>query len=186
MLLEHERNFDLGMDALVTVRSWMLLEHERNCGLGMDAAGRLMLLEHEWKYGLGMDALMLLEHERAYGLGMDAAGPRMLLEHKRNYGMGMDAAGPRMLLEHERKMVWACCGAQGRTKWEDRKRGMPRDHIEMRAGCRLQMWSVRPRESRERFSRRIVEVCACRGTSDHAQYSARQLVARLSPKHLNP
>ena len=52
MLLEHERNYGSGMDALVTVRSWntneimvwawmlcngMLLEHERNYGLGMDA-----------------------------------------------------------------------------------------------------------------------------------------------------
>ena len=52
MLWEHERNYDLGMDALVTVCSWntngimiwawmlchrMLLEHERNYDLGMDA-----------------------------------------------------------------------------------------------------------------------------------------------------
>ena len=47
MLLEHERYYNLGMDALVTV--WfgntnyfimvcaLLLEHERYCGLGMDA-----------------------------------------------------------------------------------------------------------------------------------------------------
>ena len=72
----------------------MLLEHERNYGLGMDAAGPRMLLEHERNYGLGMDAAgprMLLEHKRKYGLGMDAAGPRMLLEHERNYGLGMDA-----------------------------------------------------------------------------------------------
>ena len=34
MLLKHERNYGLGMDALVTVCS---LEHDRNCGLGMDA-----------------------------------------------------------------------------------------------------------------------------------------------------
>ena len=52
MLLEHERNYGFGMDALVTVCSWntngimvrawmlcngMLLEHERNYGLGLDA-----------------------------------------------------------------------------------------------------------------------------------------------------
>ena len=52
MLLEHERNYGLGMDAVVLVCSlntngimvwaWMLcngmlLEHERNYGLGMDA-----------------------------------------------------------------------------------------------------------------------------------------------------
>ena len=39
MLLEHDRNYDLGMDALVTVCSGqrMLVEHERNYDLGMDA-----------------------------------------------------------------------------------------------------------------------------------------------------
>ena len=45
MLLEHERYYGLGVDALVTVCSWntnvimvrMLLEHERCYGLGMDA-----------------------------------------------------------------------------------------------------------------------------------------------------
>ena len=49
MLLEHERNYDLGMDALGTVCSWntngimiwawMLWEHERNYDLGMGALG---------------------------------------------------------------------------------------------------------------------------------------------------
>ena len=34
ILLEYERNYGLGMDALVTR---ILLEHERNYGLGMDA-----------------------------------------------------------------------------------------------------------------------------------------------------
>ena len=34
MLLEHERNYGLGMDALVISHS---LRHERNYGLGMDA-----------------------------------------------------------------------------------------------------------------------------------------------------
>ena len=36
----------------------MLLDHKRNYGLGMDAAGPGMLLEHERNYGLGMDALV--------------------------------------------------------------------------------------------------------------------------------
>ena len=39
MLLEHERNYDLGMDALGTVCSWNTNEHERNYDLGMDALG---------------------------------------------------------------------------------------------------------------------------------------------------
>ena len=53
----------------------MLLEHEGNCVLGMDALGHRMLLEHEGNCVLGMDALghrMLLKHERNNGLGMDA------------------------------------------------------------------------------------------------------------------
>ena len=59
MLLEHARNHGLGMDALVSVCSW-LLEHERNYGLGMDALVSVCswLLEHERNYGLGMDALV--------------------------------------------------------------------------------------------------------------------------------
>ena len=38
----------------------MLLEHERNCGLGMDALVSVCSLEHERKCGLGMDALVSL------------------------------------------------------------------------------------------------------------------------------
>ena len=76
MLLEHERNYCLGMDA---AGPRMLLEHARNYGLSMNAAGPRMLLEHEQKYGFGVHALvtacscntngilvwawMLLEHE---------------------------------------------------------------------------------------------------------------------------
>ena len=36
----------------------MLLEHRRNYGLGMDAAGPRMLLEHKQKYGFGVHALV--------------------------------------------------------------------------------------------------------------------------------
>ena len=36
----------------------MLLEHERNNGLGVDASGRHMLLERKRNHGLGMDALV--------------------------------------------------------------------------------------------------------------------------------
>ena len=58
MHLEHERNYALGMDALLTPNRihWntgpgctdyrMLLEHERNYALGMDAL-RIDALEHE-------------------------------------------------------------------------------------------------------------------------------------------
>ena len=54
MLLEHERNYDLGMDAL---GNRMLLEHERNYDLGHGCSGNRMLLEHERNYDLGMGAL---------------------------------------------------------------------------------------------------------------------------------
>ena len=213
MLLEHERNYDLGMDALVTVCSWntngimvwawmlwspyalgtrtelwfghgcsghcMLLEHERNYGLGMDAlvtvcswntigfmvcawmlwspcalgtrtelwfghgcSGQRMLLEHERSYGLGMDALVSVCSRNTNGItvwawmlwspyalgtrtelwfGHGCSGQRMLLEHERDYDLGMDAlvsvcsgtltglwfghgcSSQRMLWEHERR-----------------------------------------------------------------------------------
>ena len=67
MLLEHERNNGLGMDALVTVCSWntsrimvwawMLWSPELWFGHG--CSGHRMLLEHERNYGLGMDALVI-------------------------------------------------------------------------------------------------------------------------------
>ena len=183
MLLEHEQNHGLGMDALVAVCSWntngimvwawmlwspyalgtrtelwfghgcsgrrMRLEHERNYGLGMDAlvidctwnmnrimvwawmlwssyalgtrtkfwfwhgcSGRRMRLEHERNYGLGMDALVALCSWNTNGImvwawmlwsstalgtrtelwfGHGCSGRRMLLEHERNFGFGMDA-----------------------------------------------------------------------------------------------
>ena len=201
MFLEHERNYGLGMDALVTVCSWntngimvwawmlwspyafgtrtelwfghgcsghrMLLEHERNYGLGMDAlvtvcpwntngimvwawmlwspyalgtrtelwsghgfSGHRMLLEHERNYGLGMDALVtacswntngimvwawMLTAPYALGtrtelwFGHGCSGHRMLLEHERNYGLGMDA------------LVTVCCTSKKRAfRWTEK------------------------------------------------------------------
>ena len=55
MLLEHDRNYDFGKDALVTKK---LLEHERNYDFGMDALVTKKLLEHERNYDFGMDALV--------------------------------------------------------------------------------------------------------------------------------
>ena len=55
MLLERERNYDLGMDALVTVCSW---KHERNYDLGMGALVTVCSWKHERNYDLGMDALV--------------------------------------------------------------------------------------------------------------------------------
>ena len=51
MLLEHERYYGLGMDALVSVCAAVLW-------FGHGCSGERMLLEHEFYYGLGMDALV--------------------------------------------------------------------------------------------------------------------------------
>ena len=73
MLLERERNYGLGMDALVDVCSWntngiiawaWMLQPPRALGtrtelwLGHGCFGHRMLLERERNYGLGMDALV--------------------------------------------------------------------------------------------------------------------------------
>ena len=54
-LLEHERDYGSGMDALVGAR--MLLEDERIMVWAWMLGNRL-LLEHERNYGLGLDALV--------------------------------------------------------------------------------------------------------------------------------
>ena len=86
MLLEHECNYELGMDETVTVCSW-------NTDTSMVWAWMhwfRMLLEH-----LGMDALQIAltctRTELWFGHG--CKGNRMLLEHERDYGLRMDAKG---------------------------------------------------------------------------------------------
>ena len=74
MLLEHEQNYGLGMDALVIVCSWntnrimvwawMLwssyaLRTRTELWFWHGCSGHRMLLEHE-RYGLGMDALVIV------------------------------------------------------------------------------------------------------------------------------
>ena len=54
MLLEHERNYGFGMDALVTVCSW----NTNGSMFRHGCSGDRMLLEHERNYGFGMDALV--------------------------------------------------------------------------------------------------------------------------------
>ena len=111
MLLEHERNYGLGMDAL---GHRMLLEHERNYGLGMDALGHRMLLEHERNYGLGMDALVTVCSWNTNGIMVwawmlwspYALGTRTLLW----FGHGF--SGERRPLEHEGKSNSELTGAK--------------------------------------------------------------------------
>ena len=71
MLLKHERNSGLGMDALVTVCSW-------------NTNGIMVLAWKLWSsYALATQAELWFGH--------GCSGHRMRLEHERNYGLGMDA-----------------------------------------------------------------------------------------------
>ena len=54
MLLEHERNYSLGMDALVTLCSGKRTE----LWFGHGCSGDRLLLEHERYHCFGMDVLM--------------------------------------------------------------------------------------------------------------------------------
>ena len=71
MHLEHERNYGLGMDSLVSVCTW-------------NTNGIMVWAWILWgSYALGTRT------ELWFGHGF--SGDRMLLEHERNYGLGMDA-----------------------------------------------------------------------------------------------
>ena len=106
MLFEHERNYGLGMDALVTVCSW---NTNGIYGLGMDALvtvcswntnGIMVVAWILWSpYALGTRT------ELSFGHGF--SGRRMLLEHERNYGLGMDALVAVCSWNTNGIMVWA-------------------------------------------------------------------------------
>ena len=116
VLLEHERNRGLGMDAPVTVFSlkrkelWfghgcsshcILLEHKRRLGHG--CSSHRILLEHEQKYGLGMDALVTVLSWKPTGImvGTGCSRHRILLKRTELW-FGHGYSGHRILLEHER------------------------------------------------------------------------------------
>ena len=122
MLSEHERNYGLGMDALVTV--YALGTRTKLC-FRHGCSGHRMLLEHERNYDLGMDPLVTVYARGTrtkvwFGHGCSGHRicswnpneimiwawmlcQRMLLEPERNYyGLGMDALVTYMLLGHER------------------------------------------------------------------------------------
>ena len=103
MLWEHERDYGLGMDALVIVGSgntneimvWAsrLWEHERDYGWGMDAlvivcsgnTNKIMV----WAWMLWSSYALGTRTRLWFGHG--CSGHRMLWEHERDYGWGMDA-----------------------------------------------------------------------------------------------
>ena len=87
MLWEHERDYGLGMDALVSVCSW-------NTNEIMVWAWML------WSaYALGTGTRLWLGH--------GCAGHRMLWEHERDYGLGMDALVSVGSWNTNEIMVWA-------------------------------------------------------------------------------
>ena len=93
MLLEHERNYGHGIDALVTVCSWNTNGIQRNYGLAMDA---LVTVCSSNTNGIMVRAWMLwsphaLGTRTESWFGHGCSGHRMLLEHERNYGLAMDA-----------------------------------------------------------------------------------------------
>ena len=114
MLFQHERNYGLGMNALVTVCSrnmngimvwaWMLwsayaLPTRTELWFGHGCSGHRMQSEHERNYGLGMEARVSVCSSNTNGIIVGAWmlwSPYMLLEHQRNFGLGHC-----MLLEHE-------------------------------------------------------------------------------------
>ena len=87
MLLEHERYYGLGMDALVSVCSW-------NTNVIVVWAWML------WRaYALGTRTLLWFGH--------GCSGERMLLEHNHYYGLGMDALVSVCPWNTNMIMVWA-------------------------------------------------------------------------------
>ena len=143
MLLEQERDYGLGMDALVTICSWnrneimvwawMLwspyaLGTGTRLWFGHGCSGHHMLLEQERDYGLGMDALVticswnrneimvwawMLWSPYALGTGTrlwfghGCSGHHMLLEQERDCGLGMDALVTICSWNRNEIMVWA-------------------------------------------------------------------------------
>ena len=139
MLVKHERNYVLGMDALVTVCSWNTNKimiwawllwslyargARTKLSFGHGCSGHRMLVKHEQNYDLGMDALVtvcswnkneimlwtwMLWSPYALGtrtklwFGHGCSGHRMFLEHERNYDLGMEA------LHGERMHTWTRC-----------------------------------------------------------------------------
>ena len=85
---ERERNYGLGMDALIIVCSW-------------NTNGIMVWAWMLWSsYALGTGRLLRFGH--------GCSDHRMLLEHERNYGLGMDALVIVCSWNTNGIMVWAC------------------------------------------------------------------------------
>ena len=124
MLLEHERDYGLGMDALVIVCSWNMNEimvwawmlwssyalgTRTRLWFGHGCSGHRMLWEHERDFGLGMDALVIVcsGNMNEIMVGHGCSGHRMLWEHEGDYGLGMDALVIVCSWNMNEILVWA-------------------------------------------------------------------------------
>ena len=143
VLLEHERNYALGMDTLVTLSSsntngimlwaWILWSPcpprtRTELCFGHGYSGHPVLLEHERNYALGMDTLVTLSSSNTNGImlwawilwspcpprartelcfGHGYSGHPVLLEHERNYALGMDTLVTLSSSNTSGIMLWA-------------------------------------------------------------------------------
>ena len=124
MLLKHERNYGLGMDALVSVCSWnpsaimvlawMLcsayaLGTRTESWFGHGCSGQRMLLEPERNHGFGMDALVSVCSWNTNGIMVLAwmLWSAYALGTRTNYGLGMDALVSVCSWKTNGIMVWA-------------------------------------------------------------------------------
>ena len=127
MLLEHERYYGLGMDALIIECSatrmsfWfghgcysdrMLLEHKRYYGLGMDAPMTVC----SWNTNLGTRTLYGLGNT-LYGLGNGCSGQRMLLKHERSLWFRHGCSGHRVPPDTNVIIVWGLSDRNAIMVW---------------------------------------------------------------------
>ena len=118
MLLEHKRNYGLGMAALVTVCSWNMSRDivwawmlwspyafgtRTESWFGHACSGHRMLLEHEQRYGLGMDALVAVGSWNTNGIMVWAwlLWSPYALGTRTELLFGHGCSGHCMLLDHE-------------------------------------------------------------------------------------
>ena len=164
VLVDHERHYGLGKDALVAVCSWTTnvimvwaRMHWSPCArgprtslwFGQGCTGRRVLVDHERYYGLGKDALVtvcswtvnvIMVWARMHWspcargprtllwFGQGCTGHRVLVDHERYYGLGKDALVTVCSWTTNVIMVWA------RMHWSPCARG-PRTLLWFGHGC---------------------------------------------------
>ena len=109
MLLEHEGNYGLGMDALVSVCSW----NTKGIMVWAWMLWSAHSSKHEGNYGLGMDALVSVCSWNTKGIMVWAwmLGSAHSSKHEGNYGLGMDALVSALI--KTRTELWFGHGCSG-------------------------------------------------------------------------